>query len=235
MRILGIDTATSTASVALLENEAIIADEIRLQPKAGHAEIILTLVEEVFAKTRASLSDLDGIAVSIGPGSFTGLRVGLSTVKGLAYGGWVPVVGVSTLLANAARANDFDGLICSMLDARKKEVYASFFRRTNGALTRITEDAIAPIDAIIDQARTLAGGGSTLFIGEGLKVYGNLVVSSLGDRARFCDAVGYPSLAAAVAGIGKTRLLDSEGDFLGSIVPVYLRLSEAETKRAELR
>jgi tRNA threonylcarbamoyladenosine biosynthesis protein TsaB len=235
MRILGIDTATSTASVALVENGAIIADEMHLQPKAGHAEIILTLVEAVCAKARASLSDIDGIAVSIGPGSFTGLRIGLSTVKGLAYGGRVPVVGVSTLLANAARVSAFDGLICSMLDARKKEVYASFFRRTSGSLTRLTEDAIAPIYAIIDQARNLAAGGCTLFIGEGVKVYGNVVLSLLKAEARFCNADGHPSLAAAVARIGKKRLLDSEGDFLGSMVPVYLRLSEAETKRKELR
>jgi tRNA threonylcarbamoyladenosine biosynthesis protein TsaB len=234
MRILGIDTATSNASTALLEDGAVIADEIRLQPKVGHAEIILPLVQSVFAKARASLSDLDGIAVSIGPGSFTGLRIGLSTVKGLAYGGRLPVVGISTLLANATRVAAFDGLICSMLDARKKEVYASFFRRTSGSLTRLTEDTIAPIHAVIDQARDLAGGGSTLFIGEGAKVYGNALVSSLGAEVRFCSGDGYPSLAAAVARIGEQRLLHSEGDFLGSMVPVYLRLSEAEMKRREL-
>ena len=235
MRILGIDTATSTASVALIEDGAIIADEMCLQPKAGHAEIILTLVEAVFTEGRASLSDLDGIAVSVGPGSFTGLRIGLSTVKGLAYGGRVPVVGVSTLLANAARVSAFDGLICSMLDARKKEVYASFFRRTSGSLVRLTEDAIAPVHAIIKQARNLAAGESTLFFGEGVKVYGNVVASSLKTEVRFCNGDDYPSSAAAVARIGEQRLLHSKGDFLGSMVPVYLRVSEAETKRKELR
>ena len=138
-----------------------MAEEICLQPKVGHAEIILPLVASVFAKARASLSDLDGIAVSIGPGSFTGLRIGLSTVKGLAYGGQLPVAGVSTLLAIAARVCAFDGLICSMLDARKNEAYASFFRPMGGYLTRLTEDAIAPIHAVVDQARKLADGGAT--------------------------------------------------------------------------
>jgi tRNA threonylcarbamoyladenosine biosynthesis protein TsaB len=234
MRILGIDTATSTASAALLENGAIIADEIHLQPKVGHAEIILPLVESVFAKAHASLSDLDGIAVSIGPGSFTGLRVGLSTVKGLAYGGQLPVVGISTLLANAARVSAFDGLIGSMLDARKKEIYASFFRQASGSLTRLTEDVIAPIHAVVDQARNLAHGGSMLFIGEGAKVYRDALVSSLGADVCFCSGDGYPSLASAVARIGEKRLLHSDGDFLGTMVPVYLRLSEAEVKRREL-
>jgi tRNA threonylcarbamoyladenosine biosynthesis protein TsaB len=245
MRILGVDTATSTASVALLENETIIADENYLQtplgseskgsqPKVGHAEIILPLVESVLAKARKSLADLDGIAVSIGPGSFTGLRIGLSTVKGLAYGGQLPVVGISTLLANAARVTVFDGLICSIFDARKKEAYASFFRRTTASFTRLTEDFIAPIDAVIDQARNLAGGAPTLFIGEGVRVYGTVLAGSLGSKVRCCSGDGYPSLAMAVARLGEERLLDSDVDFLGSMVPVYLRLSEAEVKRREL-
>ncbi|HEX9144256.1 MAG TPA: tRNA (adenosine(37)-N6)-threonylcarbamoyltransferase complex dimerization subunit type 1 TsaB [Candidatus Binatia bacterium] len=234
MRILGIDTATSTASAALLENGVIIADEIRLQPGVGHAEIILPLLESVFAKAHASISDLNGIAVSIGPGSFTGLRVGLSTVKGLAYGGQFPVVGISTLLANAVRVADFYGLICSMLDARKQEVYASFFRRTSGALTRLTEDTIGSIHAVVDQARNLAHGESTLFIGEGAAVGRDALVGSLGAQVRFYSGDDYPSIASAVARMGEQRLLHSDGDFLGSMVPVYLRLSEAETKRREL-
>jgi tRNA threonylcarbamoyladenosine biosynthesis protein TsaB len=235
MRILGIDTATSNASAAVLENEAIIADEVRVQPKVGHAEIILPLVQSVFAKARIALSDLDGIAVSIGPGSFTGLRVGLSTVKGLVYGAQrLPVAGISTLLAQAARTAPLDGLICSMLDARKKEVYASFFRRTSGSLTRLTEDIIEPIEAVVEQARNLANDGSILFTGDGARVYWNALVSSLGAGICFCDGEDYPSLASAVARLGEHRLRHSEGDFLGPMVPVYLRLSEAETKRVEL-
>lgn len=234
MRILGIDTATTSASAALVQDGVIIADESYSRPRVGHAEIILALVASVFAKARASLSDLDGIAVSIGPGSFTGLRIGLSTVKGLAYGERLPVAGVSTLLAIAARVPDFDGLICSMLDARKKEVYASFFRPTGDSLTRLTDDAIAPIHAVIDQARKHAAGGLMLFIGEGAKVYQTTLVRSLGVEASFCSDEDWPSLASAVARIGEKRLAHSEGDFLGSMAPVYLRLSEAEMKLREL-
>ncbi len=245
MRILGIDTATSTASVALVENGAIIADEHYLQtsydprsklnqPKAGHAEIILPLIESVLAAARCSLPRLDGLAISIGPGSFTGLRIGLSTVKGLAYGWQRPVTGVSTLWANAARVTDFVGVVCSLLDARKKEVYVSFFRRTADALTRLTEDALAPVSAVNDQARNLAGGAPCLFIGDGAKVYENVLGASSGNEVRYCAGDGYPSLASAVARLGEARLHVSDGDFLGSMVPVYLRLSEAEMKHKEL-
>jgi tRNA threonylcarbamoyladenosine biosynthesis protein TsaB len=234
MRILGIDTATSSASAAVLEDGAIVADEIRLQPKVGHAEIILPLIASVLASARASLSDLDGVAVSIGPGSFTGLRVGLSTVKGLVYGGRLPVAGISTLLANASRAAAVDGLICSMLDARKHEVYASFFRRASGSLTRLTEDAIAPIDVVIAQARKLADDKTVRFVGEGANIYWKALVGSLGAEICFSGGEDYPSLASAVARLGEARLRHSEGDFLGSMVPVYLRLSEAEVKHREL-
>ena len=149
MRIVGIDTSSATASVALLEDGQIIAE--RCHPisiaghaaglagfKSNHAEILLPLVESVARQARVSLPEVSGIALSIGPGSFTGLRIGLSTVKGLAYGWGIPVVGVSTLLAQAARVGDFDGVICSFLDARKHEVYAALFRKSKHGLTRLT-------------------------------------------------------------------------------------------------
>ncbi len=245
MRILGIDTATSTASVALVENGTIIADERYLQtscdprsvfnqPKVGHAEIILPLIESVLAAARCSLPNLDGIAISIGPGSFTGLRIGLSTVKGLAYRWQRPVAGVSTLWANAARVTDFVGVVCSLFDARKKEVYVSFFRRTADDLSRLTEDTIAPVSALIDQARNLAGGAPCLFIGDGAKVYENILGASFGNEVRCCTGDGYPSLASAVARLGEERLEVSDGDFLGAMVPVYLRRAEAEIKHREL-
>lgn len=245
MRILGIDTATSAASVALVENGAIIADQRYLQiacdqrskfnqPKVGHAEIILPLIKTVLAAARCSFPNLDGIAIANGPGSFTGLRIGLSTVKGLAYGWQCPVTGVSTLWANAARVTDFVGVICSLFDARKKEVYVSFFRRNADVLVRLTEDAIAPVSAVIDQARNLGGGTPCLFIGDGAKIYESALGAAFGNEVRCCAGDSYPSVASAVARLGEERLRVSDGDFLGAMVPVYLRLAEAEMKRIEL-
>ncbi len=244
MRILGIDTATSTASVALVENGTIIADKRYLQtscslasksgqPAAGHAEIILLLIESILVAARCSVTNLDGIAVSIGPGSFTGLRIGLSTVKGLAYGRQCPVVGVSTLWANAARVTDFAGIVCSLLDARKKEVYVSFFRRSREALARLTEDTLAPLSVAIEQARHLAGAAPCLFVGEGAKVYEDALNASFANNGLCCAGDRYPSLASAVARLGEKRLRVSDGDVLSAMAPVYLRLSEAEVKRKE--
>ncbi|MGH7811313.1 MAG: tRNA (adenosine(37)-N6)-threonylcarbamoyltransferase complex dimerization subunit type 1 TsaB, partial [Candidatus Binatia bacterium] len=150
MRILGIDTATTTASVAIIENGQLVAEKLcdktraetthaTPQPQGNHAEIILPLIRSAFDHARVTLTDLSGVALSIGPGSFTGLRIALATVKGIAYEWGLPVVGVSTLHANAARVTDAADLVCSLLDARKREVYAALFRRENGALTRLSE------------------------------------------------------------------------------------------------
>jgi tRNA threonylcarbamoyladenosine biosynthesis protein TsaB len=244
MRVLGIDTATATASVALVENGTIVADECYSQtscspeskinrPNAGHAEIILPLIESVLAVARCSFVNVDAMAVSIGPGSFTGLRIGLSTVKGIAYRWQHPVAGVSTLWANAARVTGFVGVVCSLFDARKKEVYVSFFRRSADALTRLTEDRLAPLSSVLDQARNLAGGAAGLFIGDGATRYEDMIRDSLGKQSRCCAGEGYPSIASAVARLGEERLQSSGGDFLSEMAPVYLRLSEAEAKRRE--
>src|SRR5713101_6526754 len=164
MRTLGVDTATSTASVAIIEDGVLVAEKIfpRAVPvngstvghfKSNHAEVLLPLIETALQAAAVSLSELSCLAVSIGPGSFTGLRIGLSTAKGLAYGWQIPVVGVSTLLANAARVTDYDGLICSLLDARKKQVYASLFRRCGERLARLTEDSVLAVTEVIDLVR----------------------------------------------------------------------------------
>ena len=178
MRILGLDTATGTASAALLEDGRIVVDEINSRPEpafrarggassGNHAETVLPLIRSVLEKTGTAAADLSGLAVSVGPGSFTGVRIGLSTVKGLSYGSSVPVLGFSTLLANAIRVVNFEGLICSFLDARKHQVYAALFRRAGHGFTRISDDALVDADAVIQQARQFEPALPCLFIGDG--------------------------------------------------------------------
>ena len=242
MRILGVDTATSTASVAIIEDGRLVAEEI--PPRAGsanlsteshfksnHAEVILPLIESVLRAAAVSLSELSGLAVSIGPGSFTGLRVGLSTVKGLAYGWGIPVVGVSTLLANAARVTDFDGLICSVLDAKKKEVYAALFLRRGESFGRLTEDSVLEATAVIDLVRKFDDGAPCLFIGDGATTYKKLLVESFGNKAVLRQGNTTPSIASAVARFSEERCCSSNLDASVPLTPVYLRLSEAEVKR----
>src|SRR6185295_2242267 len=163
MRILGIDSATRSASVALVENETSIDEHRWDKHRSGYlgasdsngncAEIIVPLINALLKKKKLTPADLSAIAVSIGPGSFTGLRVGLATAKGIAYSGGLPLIGISTLLALAAGVKDFDGIICSLLDARKNDVYLGLFRRAGKILSRLTDDALLPIDRAIECAR----------------------------------------------------------------------------------
>ena len=242
MRILGIDTATAAASVALIEDGKLVAEEIQsktgkssdgemAQRRGNHAEIVLPLIQSLLGKTHTTAADLSGIAISIGPGSFTGLRIGLATAKGIAYACGLPLVGVSTLKANAARVTGFDGIICSLLDARKSEVYFALFRRIGADFERLTEDAMTSIDSALDQVRNCASGSSLRFIGDGARAYENILTRHFGGFTKINE--GCSSVAAQVAGLAEGRFHAKKTDDLAMLLPVYLRPSEAETKRRQ--
>jgi len=241
MIILGIDTATATASAAMVENGRLVAEEVGAEPPASgngaavyrsnHAEILLPLIDRLLDRTGVRLSDVSAFAVAIGPGSFTGLRIGLSTVKGLAYGSEAPVVGISTLAAVAARVNDSEGLICPFLDARKKEVYAALFCRKGEALERVSDDVVSSPEDFVDSVLRRISGQRCLFIGDGAKSYAAMIKERLGERVVLTPGDGYPSAASAVARLAEDKILRQEIDPVGPLVPLYLRLSEAELKR----
>ena len=241
MRILGIDTATLTASVALIEDGTIVAEQFSeprdrltnaaiVQPRSNHAEVILPLIESLLKEARCKLGDLSGFAISIGPGSFTGLRTGLSTLKGLAYGGAIPVVGVSTLLANAARAISYEGLVCSFLNARKSEVYAALFRKQGDVLDRITEEVAAPASVIIEKVASVDAAAPCLFLGDGVTAYSDLIRTHFESMARLETGEGYPSMASAVAHLSVGRFEALNNMSLGGMVPTYLSAPECEKK-----
>ena len=244
MILLGIDTATAVASVALVEDGKLIAEEVQsnseksstgsvAQPRGNHAEIVLPLIQSMLTKARVAVADLSGIAISIGPGSFTGLRVGLATAKGIAYECGLPLVGVSTLHANAARVPSFDGIICSLLDARKNEVYFALFRRDGQDLKRLTQDAMSSIEGALDQLRNFnRTSASVLFIGDGATTYEKILARDFASAQIFAGK-GYSSMAAQVARLAEERFRAHSTDDLALLAPVYLRPTQAETKRIE--
>src|SRR3990172_4773382 len=242
MRVVGIDSSGSTASVALIEDGELIAERIHPDcktvrhaglagAKSNHAEVLLPLIEAVLTEARLPFSELSGLALTIGPGSFTGLRIGLSTVKGLAYGWDIPVAGFSTLLAQAERVDGFDGLVCSCLDARKNELYAALFRKIDHGLTRLTEDFLAPVEESMARIRSISGAAPCLFIGDAMQRYEKKLLDGFGPGARLNGAESVSSCAAAVARLGMVRLGNAECDDPGNLAPLYLRPSEAEVKR----
>ncbi len=244
MKILGIDTAIPTASVALIENGDLVVEASQAEPRrrseihtggqaiGNHAEILLPLIQSILEKAQITVKDLSGISLCIGPGSFTGLRIGLATAKGLAYDAGLPLVGISTLQANAARINDFDGVIGALLDARKSEVYIALFRRNGAALTRLTADAVLSIQSAIELVQSFHDDRASplLLIGDGAKAYERPLRAALADWTYISTRAGYASVASQVAMLAAPRFAAASFDDIGTLAPVYLRLSAAETK-----
>ena len=225
MLVLGVETSTMQGGAALVGDDG-LCSEYTLNVEATHSERLLPTIERMLCDARLDLNALSGLAVSIGPGSFTGLRIGLSTVKGLAYATGLPVVSVPTLEALASTVSFARAHICPVLDARKQEVYAALFRCERGELVRLMEDSALAPEALCSRIRR-----PTIFLGDGLAVYGELFRRLLGDRMLVPPAPGRGARPAWVAELGRRRLLRGERDPVDVLVPHYLRPSEAELRR----
>ena len=168
-------------------------------------------------------ADLDGLAVTVGPGSFTGLRIGISTIKGMAHALGKPVVGISSLEVLAWQCADRSYLICPLLDARKSEVYSATYRYTNGTLTRNSpENASAP-EAAVQKIKE-----PCVFIGSGAQLYRKRLSMVLGDLAHFAPAGQNIIRASSVAFLSMERFKKHDTVAAADLVPRYIRKSDAE-------
>lgn len=179
--ILAADTSAKTATVALFENEVLIA-EYTQNIGLTHSEGFLPLVETMLSATKRNISDIDYFAVTNGPGSFTGLRIGVSTVKGLAHAVKKPLVEVSTLDALAENVPHFSGYVCPILDARRQEVYAAVYK--NGE--KLMEDTPLPLTDLFSFLKEHRG--KVLFLGDGATNYQDVIKKALKDKAVFAPA-----------------------------------------------
>jgi tRNA threonylcarbamoyladenosine biosynthesis protein TsaB len=221
-RILAIDTATWTCAVALVRDGRVLAERAE-RSQSSHAGTLPRLVEEVLAAAGERPEPGDAVAVSIGPGSFTGLRIALSFAKGLAFAGGLRLVGVPTLDALAVGALPWEGRLCAALDARKQEIYAALYERDGGIVRLGAPRAVA--------AARLAGelDGAWTFVGEAVGVYGEAFRAALGARAILLPPATHPPRASAVARLAAARLAgEPAGDDLVALAPVYVRPPEAE-------
>ena len=238
MKFLGIDTSSVRASVAIVDNGRVLSETChrpqtpnalgKVGSRNNHAEILISLIESSLKAVGLSLGDILGYSVAIGPGSFTGLRIGLSTAKGLTYGSGTPIFGVSTLHAYAARVQGFSGIICAILDAQKKEVYAAVFRLREGSLERLNEDAVMSFETLTQQLYGLPAPEPILVTGSGVAQYGEALAKSLGNRVCLSDDTTMPTVAAAVALLGEAQSACGATSIPVSMTPRYLRSPEAE-------
>lgn len=232
MLILALDSSTRFGSAALVRDGAPLV-EYTLSVQRTHAERLLPAVAQVLEGAGLAPGDVEAVAVTRGPGSFTGLRIALATAKGLAYALSRPVIGVGTLDALAFGVAGWADFICPLLDARRGEAYAAVFRRQPGGRSERVSDYLAlPVPAILDRLAEAAGEGRVAFVGDAVPLHAALLRERWGERAVFPGEAVAALRASWVAALAAERLARGETDSPETLVPLYVRPPEAEVRWA---
>lgn len=226
MLCLSLETSTKTCSVALVEDDAILG-EITINSDVTHSQKLLPAVDMLLKSLEKPLEDVKLIGVAVGPGSFTGLRIGISTAKGLAYGKKIPVVGVSTLKALALLGSSENQTIVPILNARRNQVYTGIFQREgSGGIHTFYQDNVIKLDELIAKVEQV--DGELLFIGDGVPVFKDKIEELIGERAQFMPQFNYMPRASSVGILAIKEYKDHGQGDIYKVKPEYLRLSEAE-------
>ena len=207
MKILGLDSSGIVASVAIVEDDVLIA-EYTVNYKKTHSQTLLPMLDEIAKMTELDLNSIDAIAVAAGPGSFTGLRIGSATAKGLGLALKKPLIAIPTVEGLAYNLYDISGLICPIMDARRKQVYTGIYRFTDHQL-KVVEDQMA------------------------VPVFHELIAEKMTVPYSFAPAHVNKQRAAAVAALGEIYYRQGKTETAMEHVPDYLRVSQAERERAE--
>ena len=222
MRILAVDTSTEICGVAIAEGSTLLA-EITLAHGQTHAKFLMEAIQNALALTRTHAKDVQGLVVSRGPGSFTGLRIGISTVKGLAVAWQKPAVGISSLAVLAHQADGIHPLICPMIDARRKEIYWSLYRRQDDKLVQQIPDQVGDVRNVLDCLQE-----PCLFVGSGALFCKKQIDQTLSASALWPSPIQHAVRAGVLAKLGWQHLQKALPNDIQDLAPVYLRRSDAE-------
>ena len=229
MRILGIESSSLVASAAVVENEVTLA-EYTVNYKKTHSQTLLPMIDEMMRLLDMEPSAVDAIAVSGGPGSFTGLRIGSATAKGLGLALKKPLIHVPTLDAMAYGLFGASGLICPMMDARRQQVYTGIYRFEERFEIVMEQSALAVADLA---ERLNALGERVIFLGDGVPVYEKQLAETLTVPYCFAPAHVNRQRAASVAALGAVYFAEEKTETAAEHKPDYLRKSQAEREREE--
>lgn len=227
MKILSLDTTALVCSAAICDEKSLIA-EITVNTGNTHSETLLPAIEQILKITELGVDDIDVFASSTGPGSFTGVRIGVATVKGIAYGKNKPCVSVSTLEALAYNLKGYDGIICPVMNARRNQVYNALFEWRDGELVRLCPDRALSISELDDELATC--DRAVYLCGDGYDItekgFVKTRISFVPERQRLQSAYSVGCIAYEKFTRGET-VSDAQ------LVPTYLRPSQAERERNE--
>lgn len=226
MKLLALDSSAVSASVAILDDDKLLG-EFFINTKQTHSQTLMPMVNNVLDCTKTALEDIDIFAISAGPGSFTGVRIGVACVKGMAFAQNKPCMSISTLEAMAYPLSMLDGVVCAVMDARCQQVYNGLFRVVNGVIKRIGDDCAV---AIVDLAERLKQySNETIYlVGDGAKLckeadaFASLPVQLVAEHLQYQRAAGVAQCAAAHLKQGVQTITAEQ------LAPIYLRLPQAE-------
>ena len=230
MKILGLDSSGIVASVAVVEEDTLIA-EYTVNYKKTHSQTLLPMLDAIAKMTELDLNSIDAIAVAAGPGSFTGLRIGSATAKGLGLALKKPLIAIPTVEGLAYNLYDASGLICPIMDARRKQVYTGIYRCTDHQLEVVEDQMAVPMENMIEKLNQR--GEAVTFLGDGVPVFRELIAEKMTVPYSFAPAHVNKQRAAAIAALGEIYYRQGKTETAMEHVPDYLRVSQAERERAE--
>ena len=229
MLILAFETTAKAGSVALLEDNRLLAESYQ-NTGLTHSQTLMVMAEDMLKAAGKSMADVTAVAVAEGPGSFTGVRIGVAAAKGLAWGGELPCYGVSTLESMALTLGAYQGYVCPVMDARRSQVYNTLFYVNSGVMERVSEDRAIALSDLAEELKSLKE--PIFLVGDGSNLTYNTLKDSipslvLPPEHRMHQRASGVALAAA-----KKIAAGDPGD-AAAMVPNYLRLSQAERERME--
>lgn len=230
MKILALDSSGIVASVAVVENDTLLA-EYTVNYKKTHSQTLLPMLDEVTKMIDLDLNTIDAIALAGGPGSFTGLRIGAATAKGLGLALGKPLIAVPTVEALAYNLYDTAGLICPIMDARRNQVYTGIYRYQNHEMTTVKEQMAVPVTELLEYLLEL--GEPVTFLGDGVPVFRDVIARTMKMPFSFAPAHVNKQRAGAVGALGMKYFKAGKVQSAAEHVPEYLRMSQAERERAE--
>ena len=230
MKILGIDSSGLVASAAIADEKNIIA-EFTVNNKQTHSQTLLPMIEKVVDMSGIELEQIDAIAIAAGPGSFTGLRIGSATAKGIGLALKKPVVSVPTLEGLAYRVSVFDGIICPIMDARRNQVYTGIYKMDKGNLVCLFEQKAVDIHEIMEELEKY--DEKVIFLGDGVEVQRETIEKEFKKEYCFAPIHLSKQSAAAVAVLGDIYFNQGKAEDAAEHKPIYLRKSQAEREREE--
>jgi tRNA threonylcarbamoyladenosine biosynthesis protein TsaB len=230
MRLLALDSSGLVASVAIASEDALLA-EYTVNFKKTHSQTLLPMLDEIVRMVDLNLAEVDAIAITSGPGSFTGLRIGSATAKGLGLALDKPIISVPTLDSLAYNLYGTDRMVCPIMDARRDQVYTGLYEFVNDKLVVISQQKVVGIDEIIDEIEDI--GRDVIFLGDGVPIHRDRISQNIKLGYSFAPLHMNRQRAGAIAALGFEYYKDNRIETATEHKPVYLRVSQAERERAE--